>query len=229
MKKRPATILDYPEHTSDEERQAVAKYRSTAATTTDDDFLSALLADADAAIQPIHAMDPFTHWIKRILGETVYADTRIPPNPIHDSLAVLADKQIYVASVAGSFGFVPVSGNFTATASGLTTLIKEAKVLMPTHEALHFHPQDVAFAPPLAAAQVLHVAAHLTDYVRSAIIHCCRSQGGPKEVYLDKSYEELWVWLVGEGNKALPVSAWPAQSGLPFVDYMRGLWRIQCI
>jgi len=249
--KRPP--LDFPEHTSEEERKALAKFGSNrgggssskkvgataavaaaAAADEEDDPLAALLAEAERAIQPIYTMDAYTYWIKRLVAETVFGDCRIPPDPAHDSPAVLADKQLYAVALKESAAFNKVPIVDLAGGGQLATLIDEAKVLIPTEDALNFYPQNIAYTPGAAssgtlsegATEVLHVLRHIGLYVRSAIIHCCRSQGGAQEAYLDKNYEQLWGWLVGDANKALPVSAWPAQSGLPFVDYMRGLWRV---
>lgn len=231
--------MDFPERTSEEERKAVAKFpyakKPAAAAAADDDDLFALLAAADDALQPIHVMDTFTYWVKRLVGETVYADCRIAPDPSHDSAAVLADKQLYVMAVTESASFKPCSINLNVAGNRLAELVAQAKVIIPTaDDTLNCYPENVAFVSVAAgersaAPLVLHVLSHFARYVRSAIIHCCRSQGGQQEVYLEKSYDQLWVWLIGEANKELPISAWPAQSGLPFVDYMRALWRLHTL
>jgi len=116
--KRPK--LDYDEHTSEEERKALAKFpykaktKAAAATAVapvdDDDFLTALLADAERNMEPIHVRDPFTHWIRRVLAETVFAECRVPSDPARDTPAVLAEKQLYAAAVLGSQSFKPPCG-----------------------------------------------------------------------------------------------------------------------
>ena len=108
----------------------------------------------------------------------------------------------------------------------LVDLVLEAKVVTATDKALHFYPQGMACSPFDPVALFLHVALHMPNYIKAAIIHSCRSHGGEEEVYMDLSYEQLWAWLVGEANKGLPISAWPAGSGLLFVDYMRNLWSV---
>jgi hypothetical protein len=226
--------MDYPEHTSEEERDAfqrALKAGIVAIPEPEEDFLQALLNTASQNMGPILVADPFTHMVKRVLAETVYAaDCRVPPDATRDPPSVVADKQLYATAVEESRSFrAPDAADLhivPGKGKQLVDLVVAAKVLVVTDRALHFYPQNIAYHEPDSVAIFLHVVLHLPLYMRAAIVHCCRSQGGTQEAYMELSYEQLWVWLVGEHNKCLPISAWLPGSGILFVDYMRDLWSV---
>lgn len=230
--------LDFAEHTSEEERTAIAAYPYAMQTSKDealdeDDF-DAFLEKIAAATHASATPDPFTYWVMRAVAETIFREYLTPPNPLTDDAELLADKEMYgiaYAATADIFDRSPISdavlSKMQEKHEKLANLVKtQQRIVTTTQGSAHFYPQTISYSArsgdELAVLEFLHVATHMSQYLTASIIHACSMSTD----YLALGYRALWVWLVGEQNKNAPISMWPDNSGLPFVNYMRALHAI---
>jgi len=227
--------LDFSEHTSEEERAAIAAFPYAMQTKKDedpeeDDF-DAFLDKIAAATQASATPDLFTYWVMRTVAETIFREYLTSPNPQTDDAELLADKQMYgiaYASTADVFETSPLAPGVLAKMlenhEKLADLLKKQQRLVTTTQgSAHFYPQTISYSArsgdELAVLEFLHAALHMPQYLTASIIHVCSMSSE----YMNLGYRALWIWLVGEQNKNAPVSMWPDNSGLPFVNYMRAL------